>query len=87
MEVEDLETTAAFIREHRGNEGNFEKLCNKLEAEIQEGRGAEKYVRSLQEIKAKAIPEYERAKETAGTAWPEFEKFVTEFERAVVNAK
>ena len=26
METGALEITAAFIREHRGNEGNFEKL-------------------------------------------------------------
>jgi len=87
MGIENLETTAAFIREHRGNEGNFEKLYNKLETEIQERRGAEKYVTLLQEIKEKTVPEYKKATETGGTAWPEFEKFVTEFERAVVNAK
>ena len=87
METGALEITAAFIREHRGNEGNFEKLYNKLEAEIEDNPTAEKYVGSLQEIKEKAVPEYKKAKETKGTAWPEFEKFVTEFERAIVNAK
>ena len=87
MSINDLEATAAFIREHRANEGNFEKLYHKLEAEIQERNGAEKYVTSLREIKEKTVPEYQKAKQTAGTAWPEFEKFVAEFERAITDAK
>ena len=87
METGALEITAAFIREHRGNEGNFEKLYSKLETEIEERHGLEKYVASLEDIREKAVPEYKKAKESGGTAWPEFEKFVTEFERAVVSAK
>jgi hypothetical protein len=84
MEKARLEQVAAFIREHRSNESNFEKIYGKLEEETREDNGA--YTSQLQETKEKSADEYRKAKENGGTAWPEFEKFVSEFETTVVSA-
>ena len=72
----ELEDLAVFIREHRSNEVNFEKMNTKLEETKPAG---------YNDIKEKAEV-YRQAKEKARTAWPEFEKFVSEFEKAVVEA-
>lgn len=80
-----LEEVAAFIREHRSNESNFETLHKKLEEELQ-AAGSEAYGRALAEAKEKPADEYRQAKTTGGTAWPEFEKFVAAFEKAVLEA-
>jgi hypothetical protein len=84
MDKTQLEEVAAFIREHRSNESNFEKLYAKLEEET--GKDDTNYTNQLQEIKEKGAEEYRKAKQTSGTAWPEFEKFVSEFEKTVVEA-
>lgn len=67
---------AAFLREHRSNEANFEKLAAKLDETPGLPNG---------EAIAEKAEAYRKARETGGTAWPEFEKFVSEFERAVVG--
>ena len=69
-----LEEVTAFIREHRSNESNFEKLYAKLEEQTREDNKT--YTSQLLEIKEKSAEEYRKAKETGGTAWPEFEKTV-----------
>jgi hypothetical protein len=79
-----LEEVTAFIREHRSNESNFEKLYAKLEEQTREDNKT--YTSQLLEIKEKSAEEYRKAKETGGTAWPEFEKFVSEFEKTVIDA-
>ena len=84
MDKTHFEELAAFIREHRSNESNFEKLYAKLEEEPSKG-GSPAYREALPSIKTKA-EEYQKAKETGGIAWPEFEKFVSEFEKAVMEA-
>ena len=84
MQKEQLEEVSAFIREHRSNESNFEKLYAKLEEETKKEDAT--YASQLKEISDKAAAEYRKAKENGGTAWPEFEKFVSEFERTVVDA-
>ena len=84
MDKSHLEEVAAFIREHRSNESNFEKLHQKLEEEL--SADDENYTTQLKEISEKNVEEYTKAKETGGTAWPEFEKFITAFERAVMEA-
>jgi len=84
MDKSHLEEVAAFIREHRSNESNFGILKQKLEEEITAGEGD--YTAQLREIKEKNVEEYTKSKENGGTAWPEFEKFTTAFEKAVIDA-
>lgn len=84
MEKSHLENVAAFIREHRSNESNFKILQQKLEEET--GAGDENYASQLKEIKEKNIEEYTKARENGGTTWPEFEKFISAFEKAVLEA-
>jgi len=85
MQKTHLEEVADFIKQHRNNEGNFELIYAKLEEEAGAVDNSD-YTSSLQEIKEKAAPEYKKAKEKGGTAWPEFEKFVSEFEKTVTAA-
>jgi peptide-methionine (R)-S-oxide reductase len=79
----------AFIREHRSNESNFDTVYQKMETEqgqaaSQQGDAA--YAASLQEIMEKQAAEYRSAKEAGGTAWPEYEKLITAWERAIAAA-
>jgi hypothetical protein len=80
-----LEEVAAFIKDHRGNEADFALLYKKL-VEESTGNGEPDYQQTLAEIKDKAAEEYKTAKERTPSAWPEFEKFVTAFEKAVLKA-
>ena len=81
-----LEEVAAFIREHRSNEANFEKLYAKLTTETDAADADENYRKCLLEVKEKTAEAYKVAKENGGTTWPEFEKFVSGFEKAVMEA-
>ena len=83
MDKAQLEELAAFIREHRSSESNFELLVNKLN---EASNGDNHLAAPLSEIKEKLIPPYEKAKEAGGTAWPEYEKFVSEFEKTITEA-
>lgn len=84
MQKTELEEIAAFIREHRSKEENFEILLAKLsETESALANGTAEFDGAS--IRAKA-EEYQKAKELGSTAWPEFEKFVTEFERSITGA-
>lgn len=77
------------IREQRSNEGHFESLSQTLKAAIKtaEEKQDNTLLNRLKEVDEKYAPEYEKAKEAGGTAWPEFEKFVTQFERALTTAE
>lgn len=77
------EETVAFIREHRSNEGSFSVLYAKLEEVA--GNADGDYKERLNELKEKQAVAYSTAKDNSGTAWPEFEKFVSGFERAVME--
>ena len=81
-----LKDLTAFLREHRSNEGNFEKLYQKLQEETTREDADAQYRNELQALVEKEADEYRKAKEAGGTAWPEFEKFASGFEKAVVNA-
>ena len=76
------------IREHRSSESNYAAIQQELDKAITASQQASHSTLSndLQEVKEKYASEYEKAKETGGSAWPEFEKFVTQFERALTNA-
>ncbi len=43
------------------------------------------YIQNLKEIKEKQAEEFRQTKQNGGSAWPEFEKFVTEFERTLTD--
>lgn len=80
-----LKEVEAFIRERRGNERSFEELYEKLKSEIENADAPQTYRTALEDAEKKAS-EYKKAGETGGTAWPEFEKFVSEFEKSVAEA-
>ncbi len=84
-----LEAVKRFLQEHRNNESHFEKLYDRLEEECQAPHNGElqAYVQSLQELKEKQAEAYRQSRETGGTAWPEFEKFASGFEKAVTAAE
>ncbi|RZJ99859.1 MAG: hypothetical protein EOO46_21740 [Flavobacterium sp.] len=84
MDKSQLEDLAAFIREQRSSESNFEKIYAKLE-EVNNDEDPE-FKSAISDIKEKGVPTYQKAKEASGTAWPEFEKFVSEFEKTVTEA-
>jgi len=86
MQKEKLEDLAAFIRENRSSEGNFEKLLAKMEDAATDNETKEVLKITPEDIRTKA-DEYRKAKETGSTGWPEFEKFVSEFEKAVMEAR
>ncbi|HVF96383.1 MAG TPA: hypothetical protein VM871_03635 [Flavisolibacter sp.] len=82
---EHFEEVAAFIREHRSNESNFETLYQKLNEEATAEGPDETYRTAVTEAKEKAAA-YAKAKEAGGTTWPEFENFTSDFEKAVIAA-
>lgn len=77
-----------WIKTQRSNESNFEAVYQKLEKEhafaLQQNNA--EYAASLLEIIDKQAAEYRNAKESAGTAWPEYEKLITAWERAISAA-
>ena len=77
------------VKENRGSEQHFNRLVqalNKATGLAHEQNNAA-LAEDLQKVKDTYAAGYEKTKETGGTAWPEFERFVTEFERALLNAK
>ncbi|MEI6949003.1 hypothetical protein V9K67_17590 [Paraflavisolibacter sp. H34] len=84
-----LEEVLEFIREHRSNESNFEKIYAKLEQECRtppDDEVTQAYVNNLSDIREKHTEEYQKSREVKGNAWPEFENFVAEFEKAITGA-
>lgn len=76
MAIQDLKN---FIRQHRSDEANFEKIFDKLKQE-------DSFLSHHADIMQKA-EEYKTAKETRQEAWPEFEKFITEIEKSLLEEK
>lgn len=77
--AQEKEALMEFIKEHRSNEANFEKLLARLQ---DEGTGS--VISNKEEILEKGKM-YKEMKESTGSAWPEFEKFVTAFEVGVTG--
>ena len=77
------------IREQRSSESNYAALLQLLDKTLASPATATdaSYRDALQEVKEKYAAEYEKAKDTGGTAWPEFEKFVSQFEKALLNSR
>lgn len=84
-----IEQIMQTIRENRSSESNYALLQQELDKTIAAARqaGNPDVTKELEDVKEKYAAEYEKSKETGGTAWPEFEKFVTQFERALTQAK
>ena len=76
------------IRENRSSEANFDRLLQQLEQALvlAQNNNNATVVTALQDVKEKYAAEYRKAKEAGGTAWPEFENFVTQFERSLTTA-
>src|SRR4028118_961010 len=85
MNNKSLEEARDFIHQYRSNENNFEKLYAKLEEELSHAEAGKPYATSLAEIKGKQVVEYRQAKKSGVEAWPEFEKFVSQFERTITE--
>lgn len=87
--AQNTEALLQTIREQRSNEGHFETLAQILQAAIitAEENQDTALANDLKEVDEKYAREYEKAKEAGGTAWPEFEKFVSQFERALTAAQ
>ena len=77
--------TLLFICDNRGNEASFEDLYQKLLDELRDEESSSAYREKLEEIKEKQAEVYRQAKDIQGSAWPEFENFVSEFEKAVTH--
>ena len=78
-----------FIKEKRSNEVHFEQIYEKLNKEYTYGEKNvidDAYYKAIAEVKEKYAEEYTTSKEKTGNAWPEFEKFVSSFEKAVTKA-
>jgi hypothetical protein len=77
------------IREQRSSESNFEGLYQTLVSATKAAEDSNNtaLAAELKEVNEKYAAEYQKVKETGGSAWPEFEKFVTQFERALTSAK
>ena len=84
-----VEQIMQTLRENRSSESNFSTLKKELDNTISAAQQAGNHNLSadLEEIREKYVSEYEKAIEVGGTAWPAFEKFVTQFERALADAK
>jgi uncharacterized protein YdcH (DUF465 family) len=86
---EQLESFLQFIRERRSNESHFDELYNKLDETIatldKDQKVNDQFINSLKEVKDKQAEEYMQAKEKGTEAWPEFEKFITQLERAATG--
>lgn len=87
-EKQHLEELAQFIRAHRSSEGHFQALYDRLAAELKAIHSAEEndYTTALAEAAEKHAAAYRQSKDTGSTTWPEFENFVTHFEKAVMQA-
>jgi hypothetical protein len=85
MEKDNLEEFLLFIREHRSNEANFDKIKDRLNEEVTSTRDNAQLKSDLKEIIDKQLPEYLQSKEEGGSAWPQFEKLITAIEKAITE--
>jgi hypothetical protein len=85
-----LEEFLQFIKERRSDESHFEEIYHKLEEVLQSAgddqQAGTNFFDNLEDVKEKQAEEYRKAKEVGGTAWPEYEKFITQLERNITEA-
>lgn len=80
MDTPDAQQLLALLREHRGNEANFQQINEAVTAGISGG------LTPLQEVQDKYAETYTKAREQGGSAWPEFERYVSELERCLIDS-
>ena len=83
----DLQHITDAIRENRSNEGKFDLLCQYLQEAIAmaEKQNNQLLHNNLLEVQDKYAIEYMKAREERDSAWPEFEKFISQFERSIME--
>jgi hypothetical protein len=86
--MSSTEEIRQVVRDNRSSESNFDLIVQQLDKSIALAQTENKSALAgeLQEVKEKYAAEYEKVKETGSTAWPQFEKFVTHFERTLTQA-
>lgn len=77
------------LREYRSSEGNFETIHTTLTEAINNAQHNNNttLAEDLKEVDEKYASEYKNARQISGSAWPEFEKFVTQFERTLTKVQ
>ena len=89
MTAEEINTEEILqaIRDNRSSEANFDRLLEFLEKALASSQKNQHkaLATDLQNVKEKYAAAYRQAKEAGGTAWPEFENFVTQFERSLTE--
>lgn len=83
---EQLQVLQEFLRSHRSNEANFAAISQKLDEALSQAGDGTEFFDALEETKEKYGAAYATARENNGAAWPEFENFITHFERGIVAA-
>ncbi len=79
----DKDALLAFFREHRSNEANYGAICQEMERAVKEDPALKS---DWEDIRDKQGKTYEQAKEASGgSAWPEFEQFVSAIERKLTG--
>lgn len=78
MSTTEAQQLLNFLREHRGNEANFQQINEAVTASIGNS------IPGLQEVQDKYADAYTTAREQGGSAWPEFERYVSELEKCLV---
>ena len=81
-----IQELLGFIREHRSNEANFEKIKEKTEFILHAGEGESSLQTDLSEVQEKNAAAYTKALEQGGSAWPEFESYISALERTLTAA-
>ncbi|MDB5196809.1 MAG: hypothetical protein JWP88_1180 [Flaviaesturariibacter sp.] len=72
-----------FIRGHRGDEAHFYTLYDRLVKNISPDEAP---LQAMKEEGEKAAAVYINAKEKSGSAWPEFENFVSLYEKSLIKS-
>ncbi|MFN2458263.1 MAG: hypothetical protein ABR502_08700 [Chitinophagaceae bacterium] len=60
-------------------------MYQKIEEDLRNPESDPGYIRNLQGIKTKQAEAFRKTKEGGSSAWPEFEKFVSDFERVLTE--
>ncbi len=75
-----------LLRDKRGAEGNFDELVASLQKAIEHAESVNSpQTDGLKEIMSRQVPKYKAAKENGGTTWPEFEQFVSAWEKLLIK--
>ncbi|RYG28185.1 MAG: hypothetical protein EOO01_40165 [Chitinophagaceae bacterium] len=70
-----------FLKEHRGSEANYSKVVDRLRQETGNEAQDDRVRQELTAIIERQGSTFEKQREAAGNAWPEYEKFITAVEQ------